>query len=1353
MHMAGVEIAEAYVTLLPSMRGMQKRIASEMGGIADQSSKHFSDRFSSGLKKWTKRGFLAVGGLIGGAITAGINRTMKIEDAEGKLRGLGHTGENIAKIMGNALDAVKGTAFGLDEAATVAASAVAAGVKPGKELAAYLTMVGDAATIAGTSMSEMGMILNKVQSQGRAYTQELNMLAERGIPIFEWLQKEYNVSADELRKMVASGKVDAETFYKVITENIGGAALESGNTTRGALANLRAAYARFGQALIATVFPLIKVGAGALTGWLDEVTAKVQAVNELLTTGEFSENIREKLGVEEDSPVVGVLLTIRERLIGIGKAAQSIPNLFAKAFEAAKLLLTGNFTESFGKAFSVEEDDPLVASILRIRSLLTDVGEGLGKVFGKVFDLGKALFNLFTGRGTGALAQFLDVKQDHPLVKFMLNIKRLATETLPAAFGRLAEALVGAFKILTGGPTGLFAKALGVDQGHFLVQGLVAIRDAAVAAFTWIRDVAFPIAYQIGVWIGEKMRAAFAAVAPWVEKFGDWLLEHKQHLPAIAAGLVAGYLAFSKWKTFSAIGGIVSNAFGLIRKAWTALSSAFLFNPVFLVIAGLTAGLILLWQNSEKFRDIVTSAFGKVGEVASSLWNDTLQPFLGGLWDDLVNKVIPAIGDFWNNSVKPVFTEIGNIIADAWDNKIGPALGDFWNMIQEHIIPALQNLWENVVKPVFGFIGETVRMAWENFIGPALTSLVDFIVNTVIPTVLWFWTNVIGPVFSKAANLIASVWQNIIMPTLTALRDFLFGVVAPVILWLWENVVKRAFEGIAAIIRWAWNNVIGPIFGWLANWISATLIPFLGNLWQTAQKVWNGISSALSWVWNTIILPIFRAVWGWIKDTLIPFLGRLWNTAEEVWDGIGGAIQWAWEKVISPAFDAIKQGAQWVADKFEDVVGFIGNAWEHIKSFLSKPIVAVIEFVNDHFIDGINTILGWVSDDLKIAHIPVPDFLKPGKVSVPRPRSAGTRRGGARSSVSKALGGILPGWSPGKDNYRFVGEKFDLWLAGGEAIMRPEWTKAVGADFVNRMNAIARTRGVQGVREAMGFADGGVFGGAGDRKGGGWWDTLVDIGKGVVDFLASPLKFLKDLFLRGIDALASNPFFEWLKGAAGKVAGIVKDKILSFFGLSGEADPNVPRRGRIPPGGMSSEAIYALAKSLDPTVVMTSGRRNRKYTRSGFVSYHYLGRAADLVSANMMRTFMLLRATGLPWSELYYSPAGNLQMRGGRPYNTYGTPAWADHFDHIHAAMARGGILPRLYDEGGYLPPGLTLVANNTGKPEPVLTEEQWERLAERNGMSLHFHNVPMDVSGETAAEVLYHLRRTDRGGKYQRRR
>lgn len=186
----------------------------------------------------------AIGGI---TLAKGFQRLIGIDTARAKLEALGHSAENVELIMGNALDAVRGTAYGLDEAATAAASAVAAGIKPGKELYKYLTLVGDAAAIAGTDFNEMASIFNKVQTAQRAYTGDLNMLADRGIPIYQWLAEEAGTSAEAIRDMASKGEISAEMFRKAIDKNIGGAAKTIGEKSfAAALRNIGADIARIG---------------------------------------------------------------------------------------------------------------------------------------------------------------------------------------------------------------------------------------------------------------------------------------------------------------------------------------------------------------------------------------------------------------------------------------------------------------------------------------------------------------------------------------------------------------------------------------------------------------------------------------------------------------------------------------------------------------------------------------------------------------------------------------------------------------------------------------------------------------------------------------------------------------------------------------------------------------------------------------------------------------------------------------------------------------------------------------------------------------------------------------------------
>src|SRR5690606_34851 len=86
---------------------------------------------------------------------------------------------------------------------------------------------------------------------------------------YQWLQEELGVTQEELRKMVAAGKVDSKAYFKVIKENIGGAALESGKTTRGAYKNLLAAMSRIGEQIVKGPIDNIRKGFGDLTKWID----------------------------------------------------------------------------------------------------------------------------------------------------------------------------------------------------------------------------------------------------------------------------------------------------------------------------------------------------------------------------------------------------------------------------------------------------------------------------------------------------------------------------------------------------------------------------------------------------------------------------------------------------------------------------------------------------------------------------------------------------------------------------------------------------------------------------------------------------------------------------------------------------------------------------------------------------------------------------------------------------------------------------------------------------------------------------------------------------------------------------
>ena len=166
--------------------------------------------------------------------------------------------------MNDALASVKGTAFGMGEAATTAAGAVAAGIKPGADLERTLKLVADASTIAGTDMGSMGAIFNKVASSNKVQMDTINQLHDAGVPALSLLADQMGVTAEEASKMASKGEIDFATFQAAIESGMGGAALASGETFSGAMDNVMASLGRMGEGLLKGIFPDMKDGLGGL---------------------------------------------------------------------------------------------------------------------------------------------------------------------------------------------------------------------------------------------------------------------------------------------------------------------------------------------------------------------------------------------------------------------------------------------------------------------------------------------------------------------------------------------------------------------------------------------------------------------------------------------------------------------------------------------------------------------------------------------------------------------------------------------------------------------------------------------------------------------------------------------------------------------------------------------------------------------------------------------------------------------------------------------------------------------------------------------------------------------------------
>lgn len=697
------------------------------------------------------------------------------------------------------------------------------------------------------------------------------------------------------------------------------------------------------------------------------------------------------------------------------------------------------------------------------------------------------------------------------------------------------------------------------------------------------------------------------------------------------------------------------------------------FGPILLEMA---TGVLTFIANLDPatLAGIVTGVLGVVGAIRAVGLAMKVLEFAQNANANPILLLVAAFvlaytsSETFRDIVNGVFIAVRDTIMNVWENYIRPALEAWYGFLINVLIPKLQELWRDVVQPAFTAIAEIIRSAWVDVIQPALSALWKFVVETLIPTVNDLWNNVVKPAFQGISEAVRTAWVDVIQPALSALWKFVVETLIPTVNDLWNNVIKPAFEGISAIIRFAWEGVIKPILEAMWFYISEVLAPIYTWLWNEVVKpAFEGIGSIISYVWNNGIKPVFEALGSFIEDTVAPAFQR--------------------------GVDAIKA------------------LWEGVQEAAKAPVRFVIERVLN---GGIIAAFNWIAEKVglgKIAPIDVPSFLQPGGGS-----GGG---GGGGTMLAFATGGIYPGYTPGRD-VGYIG------VSGGEAIMRPEWTKAMGSARVHEMNAIARAQGVAGVRRYLGgFADGGII----DRAKDGFDWAKEGVGSAIGDVT----RFAKDFVIGGLKKAAEavvRPILNLLDGLGGgflaDAAGATAHKL--FGGLLGVADGEDKKGGDLQGGGFGSSrggwpaavlgrvsantaaAVAFVKQTFGLGSVGTLGNRSNK-------SDHPLGKALDA----MIPGWQSLTGVGLG-NKVASHFIGNPdqfgtkyviwrdQINSGAGWKPYTHPSdksrrnpTLQHRDHVHVS---------LFDEGGYLPPGLSTVLNATGRPELILNQQQENAIA-----------------------------------------
>lgn len=255
-----------------------------LSNVGAQAGQRVKGGFLSAVGKATALAAPFVG--IGAIVSKGWTRMVAIDNAQARMRQLGIEGERLDAVMKTITDSVKGTAFGLGDAASVASQALAAGVKEGDDLARHMQTIVDAAAYGQVEIGEMGMILNRAKISGKVLSEDLNMLGDRGTPIFAWLQEDTGLAGDELAKFISDGNLKYEQLAATLEKHAKGAGQRSGETFTGALSNLSAAAGRMGEKLLMPIFKPLQSGIVWMTEAFNSVGPDVERI-----VGQISESV------------------------------------------------------------------------------------------------------------------------------------------------------------------------------------------------------------------------------------------------------------------------------------------------------------------------------------------------------------------------------------------------------------------------------------------------------------------------------------------------------------------------------------------------------------------------------------------------------------------------------------------------------------------------------------------------------------------------------------------------------------------------------------------------------------------------------------------------------------------------------------------------------------------------------------------------------------------------------------------------------------------------------------------------------------------------------------------------------
>jgi len=243
---------------------------------AERQVKGFSNKIKSlqpTFRKMAVAGTIALGALAAG-LGSSIKQAAKFEKLQVSFETMLGSADKAVKMMKDLQNFSATTPFQFDDISKSATQLLAFGVES-DEIQNKLRFLGDIAAGANVPLTDMAAIFGKAKAKGKAMTEELLQLSDRGVPVIKVLAEQLKTTEGDIFELASQGKISFEIIQT---------ALKSMSEEGGLFFDLMRKQSMTLDGRISTLkdnFTLLKAALGSLfLGQSGEIVVKMTAIVE-----------------------------------------------------------------------------------------------------------------------------------------------------------------------------------------------------------------------------------------------------------------------------------------------------------------------------------------------------------------------------------------------------------------------------------------------------------------------------------------------------------------------------------------------------------------------------------------------------------------------------------------------------------------------------------------------------------------------------------------------------------------------------------------------------------------------------------------------------------------------------------------------------------------------------------------------------------------------------------------------------------------------------------------------------------------------------------------------------------------